>query len=71
MYQVIYKSGETVKEIFLKSTDDIYFIFGITKCEFNNFYYNINPVLSESIINKINKIPTEEAPRKKIEVVFV
>jgi hypothetical protein len=70
MYQVIYKSGETEKEIFINSTDEIFLIFGITKCEFNNFYYNIKPVSNDSIIIKINQVPTEQAPRKKIEVIF-
>jgi len=70
MYQVIYKSGKTENEIYLNSTDKIFLIFGITQSEFNNYYYNINPADSESIIIKINQVPQHEAPRKKIEVVF-
>ena len=70
MYQVIYKSGKTENEIFLNSTEKIFLIFGISQCEFNNFYYNINPVVTDSVISKINQVPQHEAPRKKIEVVF-
>ena len=70
MYQVIYKSGETEKEIYLEDIQKIFFIFGITQSEFNNYYYNIRPAKEESIIQKINIVPVDKAPKKKIEVVF-
>ena len=70
MYQVIYKSGETEKEIYLEDIQKIFLIFGISQSEFNNFYYNVNPSRNDSVITNINIVRDDIAPKKKIEVVF-
>ena len=70
MYQVIYKSGETEKEIYLEDIQKIFLIFGISQSEFNNFYYNVNPARIDSVITNINIVRDDIAPKKKIEVVF-
>jgi hypothetical protein len=71
MYQVIYKSGKAEREIFLENIDKIFYIFGISQCEFNNFYYNVNPARNNnSVITNINLVRDDLAPKKKIEVIF-
>ncbi len=71
MFSVEFYSGDIIKEAFFSSQEEIQLIFGITECEFMNYYlYNSSNNSSESILKSVNKINEKEAPRKKIEVVF-
>ena len=71
MFSVEFYSGDIIKEAFFSSQEEIQLIFGITECEFMNYYlYNSSNNNSESILKSVNKINVKEAPRKKIEVVF-
>ncbi len=73
MFSVEFYSGDIIKEAFFSSQEEIQLIFGITECEFMNYYlYNSSSgsASSESILKSVNKINEKEAPRKKIEVVF-